>query len=108
VVSILQEEKLVERAAALGAYLLEALQALQAKHPCIQDVRGKGLMLGLELAENRADKGMDVFRQLLDWGFIVDYQPHTATFRLFPPYVISAEEIDRFLGAFDASLRKIL
>jgi 4-aminobutyrate aminotransferase-like enzyme len=108
VVSILQEEKLVERAAALGAYLLEALQALQAKHPCIQDVRGKGLMLGLELAENRADKGMDVFRQLLDWGFIVDYQPHTATFRLFPPYVISVEEIDRFLGAFDASLRKIL
>ena len=104
VISILQEECLVERAAKHGAYLLESLKGLQSRCPWIWDVRGKGLMLGIELEQDRAAEGTVVFQRLMDAGFIVDYQPQTATFRLFPPYVISTYEIDRFLAAFEHAL----
>jgi 4-aminobutyrate aminotransferase-like enzyme len=101
VISILQEERLVERAAERGAYLLEGLKELQSKCPLIREVRGKGLMLGIELEQQWAAGGTAAFQWLLEAGFIVDYQPHTATFRLFPPYVISIQEIDHFLAAFE-------
>jgi 4-aminobutyrate aminotransferase-like enzyme len=101
VISILQEERLVEQVAGRGAYLLAGLKALQAKCPWIWDVRGKGLMVGVELEQDQASRGTSLCRRLLEAGFIVDYQPHSATFRLFPPYVISTQEIDRFLEAFE-------
>jgi 4-aminobutyrate aminotransferase-like enzyme len=104
VISILQEEHLVKRAAERGAYLLEGLKELQSKYPWIWDVRGKGLMLGIELEQERAAEGTVAFRRLLEAGFIVDYQHPTATFRLFPPYVISTQETDRFLAAFEDAL----
>jgi 4-aminobutyrate aminotransferase-like enzyme len=104
VISILQEERLVERAAERGAYLLEGLKELQSKCPWIWEVRGKGLMLGVELEQKRAAEGTATFRRLLDAGFIVDYKSQTATFRLFPPYVISTQETDRFLIAFEHAL----
>jgi len=105
VISILQEEHLVERAAERGAYLLEGLRELQARCPWIRDVRGKGLMVGIELERERAAEGTAAFRRLLDAGFIVDYQPQTATFRLFPPYVISIQEMDQFLSAFERAMQ---
>jgi len=104
VISILQEEHLVEQAAERGAYLLQGLKALQSRCPAIWDVRGKGLMLGVELEPERAAEGTRVVRRLLDMGFIVDYRPQIATFRLFPPYVISTREIDRFLTAFERAI----
>jgi 2,2-dialkylglycine decarboxylase (pyruvate) len=107
VISIMQEESLVERAAERGAYFLEGLKVLQSKSPLICDVRGKGLMLGIELEQGRADEGTAVFQRLLEAGFIVDYRLPTATFLLFPPYVISPQEIDRFLAAFEDALEEI-
>lgn len=106
VISILQEEGWVTRVAELGEYLLNRLRELQAKHTEIWDVRGKGLMIGIELTPAFAPKGAAIKRRLMDEGFIVDYQPHTATFRLFPPYVISKKEIERFLTAFANELKK--
>ncbi len=105
VISILQEEHLVQRAAEQGAYLLKGLKELSSKYAWLWDVRGRGLMLGVELEGKRAAEGTATFRRLLDRGFIVDYKPQTATFRLFPPYVISTQEIDRFLAAFEDALR---
>jgi 2,2-dialkylglycine decarboxylase (pyruvate) len=106
VISILQEEHLVERAAERGAYLIKGLKELQSKYPWIWDVRGKGLMLGIELENEQAAKGTDIYHRLIDAGFIVDYQTQTATFRLLPPYIISIEEIDRFLSAFEHAMQK--
>jgi 4-aminobutyrate aminotransferase len=48
---VIQEERLVERAAALGAYALPKLRELAARHPLVADVRGLGLLLGIELAK---------------------------------------------------------
>ena len=107
VISILQEEGLVTRVAELGEYLLNGLRGLQSEHSEIWDVRGKGLMIGVELDRTFAPKGEAIERRLREAGFIVDYQPHAATFRLFPPYVISRGEIDRFLNAFEAVIGTI-
>ena len=99
VISILQEEHLVELAAERGRQLLAGLKELQASHPSILDVRGRGLMVGVNLHPDWSCKGMEMSRRLLEAGFIVDYHIPTATFRLFPPYVISSEQIDSFLQA---------
>lgn len=106
VVSILQAEGLVEQAAQRGAYLLAGLRELQATGPWIRDVRGQGLALGMELKGDQVELGPAVFRRLLDAGFLVNYQAQTLTFRLFPPYIISVEEIDRFLAAFEQIARE--
>src|SRR4030095_2693349 len=52
-IEILLEEKLVERSADNGAYLLEGLRSLAAKHALVGDVRGKGLLAGIELVGER-------------------------------------------------------
>lgn len=101
VISILQEEHLIEQAAERGTYLLAGLKELQSKCPWICDVRGKGAMIGVELTPERSREGVARCQQLLAEGFILDYSPHTATFRLFPPYVISTRELDAFLRTFE-------
>ena len=104
VISILQEEHLIEQAAKRGTYLLAGLKELQLQCPWLCDVRGKGAMIGVELTPERSRDGVARCQQLLAEGFILDYSPHTATFRLFPPYVISTRELDAFLRTFERIL----
>ena len=104
VISIMQEEGLVSRAESLGAHLLASLRELQGRHTCIADVRGRGLMAGIELAPNWADRGTEIARRLLEAGFIVNYQPQNNAFRLFPPYVITPAQLDDFIEVFDQTL----
>lgn len=106
VISILQEEHLVERAAEMGRYLMAGLGALQAGGPWIREVRGRGAMVGVELQPQWSDRGVAMSRRLLEAGFIVNYHPSTATFRLFPPYTISTGEIDAFVQAFSRVLEE--
>ena len=54
---IIEEEDFPRQAAEKGAYLLEKLQAALADHPHVGDVRGKGLMCGIELVQDKATKG---------------------------------------------------
>jgi 4-aminobutyrate aminotransferase/(S)-3-amino-2-methylpropionate transaminase len=53
VLEVLRQEKLNERAVELGAKLTSKLKSLQAKHPCIGDVRSLGMMVAIELVKNR-------------------------------------------------------
>jgi 4-aminobutyrate aminotransferase-like enzyme len=104
VIDILQRERLVERAAERGAQLLAALEATAARCSEIREVRGRGLMIGVELTEAAADRGPQIAAELLADGYLVSYQTHNRAFRLFPPYVISSEEIERFV----ADLERVL
>jgi 2,2-dialkylglycine decarboxylase (pyruvate) len=105
VITILQDEHLLEAVNRQGDYLRAGLEDLQTRCECIQEIRGRGLMVGVELAEDYAANGPAIIGRLLDAGFILDFQPQAATFRLFPPYVISSQEIDAFLVAFEQVLR---
>ena len=86
----LVEERLVERAAALGQRLLSRLAAL--KNPLIRDVRGRGLLAGIELDATKVG-AHSVAERLLSAG-ILTKEAHRNTIRLAPPFIITETEID--------------
>jgi len=116
---VMEEEKLVERAASMGEKLLDGLRALKDRHPLIQDVRGKGLMIGIEFAPagslgikaawtaaEAAQKGL--FAQLVVMSLMKDHRiltqvggPGVNIIKLLPPLIIGDEEVERTLDAFD-------
>lgn len=102
VLDIMRDEKLCEHAAQLGDYALDQFRRLQAKHPDkIGQVRGLGLMLGIELT---VDKPADIWRALLDAGFILNLA-HGTVLRLVPPLIIDEADIDAFTKALDGILK---
>lgn len=104
VLSIIREQGLVEQAAEKGVYFLDALKELAEDYPFIVDIRGRGLMFGVELGEEHAHLGTAIQDELFEKGYLMDYHAATKTFRFFPPYVITYEEIDSFI----ADLRETL
>ena len=86
---VLVEEDLPARAAAMGAYLLARLQAISS--PVIADVRGKGLLIGLELVPSVPARRF--VETLLRHG-VLSKDTHGTVARFAPPLVISREEID--------------
>jgi 4-aminobutyrate aminotransferase len=105
----LLEEGLIENAAQMGEYLLEGLRALMEKHPMIGDVRGKGLMIGIELVKDRTTKEahpdalhqveMECFRRGL-----VTLGCGQSTIRLSPPLVIDKEQCDFAINTIDEAI----
>ena len=85
--TVLQEEKLVERSAELGAYFLAKLKTLKSPH--IKEVRGIGLWIGMEMKEP-ARKYCEALKQ----EGVLCKETHDYVIRIAPPLVISKEEID--------------
>jgi len=104
VLSIIKEQNLVEHVARKGEYWLKELKKLQAEFSIIEDVRGRGLIFGLQLSKDKALLGDLIQNKLFDEGFITDFHSGSNTFRFFPPYVITVEEID----SFNEALRNVL
>src|SRR3989440_805834 len=94
---ILEREALAERAAALGSLALERLSALRT--PLIREVRGKGLLLGIEL-KRRAQPYLEA---LLDRG-VLALQAGPNVIRLLPPLVITEEQLERVLDTVEEVL----
>ena len=87
VLDILQEERLPERAAEVGRYFADSLRALQA--PQVRDVRGFGLMIGMELKEKVAPH----LRVLMARG-VLALAAGATVLRFLPPLTISRDEVD--------------
>ncbi|WP_276356726.1 ornithine--oxo-acid transaminase [Cohnella caldifontis] len=83
----LEEEKLAERSAELGAYLVEKLREI--RHPAIQEIRGRGLFIGLELTE----PARPYCERLMELGVLCK-ETHGSTIRFAPPLIIEREELD--------------
>jgi acetylornithine/N-succinyldiaminopimelate aminotransferase len=97
VVDLLLEENLAGRAQEMGEYALGLFRDIQAAHPDkIADVRGVGLMLGIELVS----PGQDVWRALLDKGFVLNLAKERVL-RLLPPLTIAKEDLEAFARALD-------
>jgi acetylornithine/LysW-gamma-L-lysine aminotransferase len=95
-INVLVEDKLAERAATLGGYFKAKLEELQAKYKIVKEVRGLGLMLGVELrydVRNIILKTMDRGVLILDAGRNV--------LRFLPPLVIEKEQIDKTISVLD-------
>ena len=111
---ILEDERLVERAAERGAYLRKRLQELRS-HEIVGDVRGLGLVAGIELVRNRETKepfdvslgaARRVWLEALDQGVIVRPLPGDVL-AMSPPFVISEEQIDRMVGVLDKAIASV-
>jgi ornithine--oxo-acid transaminase len=86
---VLIEEKLIERAEKTGAYFQQQLKGIPSK--LIKDVRGKGLLIGLEIDESYP--AHDICLKLLKHGILTKETHHTVI-RFAPPLIISEEQID--------------
>ncbi|MEU0130796.1 MULTISPECIES: diaminobutyrate--2-oxoglutarate transaminase family protein [unclassified Streptomyces] len=122
-----RENRLAERAGTLGARMLARLQALGAEHPSIGDVRGRGLMIGIELVDPEAGPptvtaesgtappadpalAAAVQQECLRRGLIVELGGrHSAVIRLLPPLTLTDEQatavVDRLADALSAAER---
>jgi ornithine--oxo-acid transaminase len=116
---VMDDEGLIERAATIGEKLLTGLASLQDRYEMIADVRGKGLMIGIEFrqpsslrlkaawaAAERAQKGL--FAQLVVMALMRDCRiltqvggPEVNIIKLLPPLIIGDEEVQTIVAAFD-------
>ncbi|MDN7181854.1 aspartate aminotransferase family protein [Caballeronia sp. SEWSISQ10-4 2] len=106
VIDIVERDNLVRRATVVGARLYEGLKSLQSRFDCIGDVRGRGLMLGIEIVGDRETKSAApelsgaITQRCLELGLhmnIVQLPGFGGVFRLAPPLTISETEIDSAL-----------
>lgn len=106
VLEVLRDEGWVERSRTIGEHFLERLRELASHHPTsIAEVRGRGLMIVLELsAEPGRDPATHVFHRLLERGILVGCKPAARLLRFYPPLTISEHQIDRLLTALDEIL----
>jgi 4-aminobutyrate aminotransferase / (S)-3-amino-2-methylpropionate transaminase / 5-aminovalerate transaminase len=107
----LEREKLADQAEAKGTRLLGRLRDLAASHERVGDVRGLGLMVGVELVADRKNKTPDartaaaVQDRLLEAGFIVGLGGfHGNVLRIQPPLVVGEEDLQRAVAALDSAL----
>ena len=108
-IKIIEDEGLVENAADLGKYMLEQLNLLKAKHSTIGDVRGRGLLVGVELVLNQEEKtpandlAEDVLYRCLSKGLSFKLTMGNVM-TLTPPLIIKKTQIDLSLEIIDQSL----
>ncbi|MFJ1648415.1 diaminobutyrate--2-oxoglutarate transaminase family protein [Streptomyces sp. NPDC088258] len=108
-----RENRLADRAATLGARMLGRLRSLAADHPCVGDVRGRGLMIGVELVAPAAGDpappdpalAAAVRQECLSRGLIVELATlRPAVVRLLPPLTLTDEQSDAVLDRFADAL----
>jgi len=87
---VLVDERLVENSAAMGEYFIEQLAEIPSRH--IREVRGKGLLIGVELKPEA--RGARRFCEALQQGGILAKETHEHVIRFAPPLIISKETID--------------
>ncbi len=115
VIDIILRDRLAERAARLGEHLKSGFSALQQRYECIGDVRGRGLLLGIDLVKDRRTKVPDpdlaqrVARECLHLGMMTSVvRGGFGIFRIAPPLTVEFGEIDLGLEIFDKALTKAL
>ena len=102
VLNIMEEEKLVEKAKEVGRYFREKLSSLKEKFPFIKEVRGKGLMLGMELDI----EGKPVMDKAREKGLLINVTKGKVL-RFLPPLVIKKAEIDEAVFILEESFKEI-
>lgn len=114
VLEIVEREGLAQRAAILGERLKGGLLGLQERFDCIGDVRGRGLLLGVEIVKDRQSKvpapalGVAISRRCMELGLsmnIVQLPGLGGVFRIAPPLTVSEAEIDLGLELLGRAIR---
>ena len=108
VLAVLREEALQANASKVGAALLQRLTGLQQKYPVIGDVRGKGLMLAIEMVSDQTAKTPDrdttaaIFEACREQGLILSKSgPNQSVLRMVPPLCLSMSDVDDVAQGLD-------
>jgi 4-aminobutyrate aminotransferase len=108
-IEIIEQDGLVEHAAKLGEHALERLAAMKEKHAAIGDIRGRGLLIGIELVKDRASKAPadglaeEVLYRCLDKGLSFKITMGNVL-TLTPPLILTFEEMDLALEIIDGCI----
>ncbi|MGB4784740.1 MAG: aminotransferase class III-fold pyridoxal phosphate-dependent enzyme, partial [Candidatus Acidiferrum sp.] len=94
-----ESEKLLENIRARGAELREGLAKLAAKFDFIREIRGEGLMIGVELSV----EGAPFVAEAMQHGLLINCT-HDFTLRLLPPFIINRAQVREFLRLFELIL----
>lgn len=117
-IRIIEAEKLAENSAQMGAYLLEGLKELE-KYPVVGEVRGKGLLAGIELVEDKKSKKplhethlARIVAEAKQAGVIIGRMVRSVpgcnnVLYTAPPLIVTKEGIDRIIDAFDRALTHV-
>jgi acetylornithine/N-succinyldiaminopimelate aminotransferase len=101
IVRVIEKQKLLRHNQRTGDYFISKLQALQEKHTGIKEIRGMGLMVGMELASAALAKS--VFEQMLKRGVIVNRTDETVI-RFLPPFLVQKKHVDEVVAKLDLAL----
>jgi 4-aminobutyrate aminotransferase-like enzyme len=113
-IEIIEEEHLVENAARQGEYLAQAFDEMKGRYEIVGDVRGIGLMLGLEIVSDPLTKtpspqhASAISQYCRDHGLLLGHRPTGAVsgniIRILPPLILSTSEADEALSILDAAI----
>jgi len=107
---VMREEKLPENAARIGGYLMAQLRELQQEFPVIGEVRGLGLMIGVELVKPDRAPNPEAVKRVVKRAqelrtLLITAGEHDQVIRVIPPLVITQEQADAFLDVFSEALK---
>lgn len=114
VIDVILRDRLMENARKMGEVLIAHLRELQGRHECIGDVRGRGLLVGVELVADRVSKrpvpefGAAVSRRCFDLGLsmnIVQLPGMGGVLRMAPPLIVGSDEINLAVDILDRAIR---
>src|SRR5262249_53246976 len=92
-------EGIVDRVRETGRHLFDQIWLLQQKHPVITEIRGKGLMIGVELS----CPGQPFVEQAAKLGLLINCT-HETVLRLLPPFVLTSDQADEIVRLLDLAL----
>jgi acetylornithine aminotransferase/acetylornithine/N-succinyldiaminopimelate aminotransferase len=104
-VHLLERGKVLKHVQEVGKYLIEGLKELQTKYEVIHEVRGLGLMIGMEVES--ADLAKAIVQQMLERGVVLNRTDETVV-RFLPPYIIKKQHVDVALRQLEQTLQKSL
>ncbi|KAL2357707.1 dialkylglycine decarboxylase [Cryomyces antarcticus] len=116
VLEIVQRDGLVARSRVAGARLHAGLRRLQSRYGCIGDVRGRGLMAGIEIVADRATKtpapelGSRISDKMVELGLsanLATISSFTGVFRIAPPITITDEQLDMGLAVMEEAFNAV-
>ncbi|MGB8480804.1 MAG: aspartate aminotransferase family protein [Acidobacteriaceae bacterium] len=101
VIDTMRRDNLLDHIRTMGKYFLEQLHSLAKRHSAVVEIRGKGLMLGMELAN--ADLAKYVVAQMMERHIVINRTSETVL-RFLPPFIVQPEHIDQAVQALDEIL----
>lgn len=113
-INIVQREKLANNATRVGEHIVKRLREMAEVHPLIGDVRGKGLIIGIELVKDHKTKepareeAKNIRESAYKRGLLIGTSgPYKNVLKLSPPLILTEEQADAGLDILESSLKEI-